>query len=242
MAATFAPILTRIRENSTLIRTHQALIQKVYSRVFWGETRSYRKAYAAILAEMAKGAPGETARGKDPTDEPSAAGPPPSAEPQPARGLVPDSPEQTPRIKEIYRLLVRRLHPDTQTERNPRVMSLWHDVQAAYESHDLERLEMLLTLTDIVSDSSQAQAGLGEIRSLTAHLRNAVQELARNLQDARNDPAWDFDTRKDLSTYAEALDREFQHDLAAQEHTLTETVRILQSWRPLQTAKPNHSR
>ena len=37
-----------------------------------------------------------------------------------------------PRIKEIYRRLVRRLHPDLRANGDATVSSLWHEVQEAY--------------------------------------------------------------------------------------------------------------
>src|SRR5205814_5812795 len=36
------------------------------------------------------------------------------------------------RVKEIYRRLVRRLHPDLRADRDASVSSLWHEVQEAY--------------------------------------------------------------------------------------------------------------
>src|SRR5439155_978861 len=43
-----------------------------------------------------------------------------------------------PRIKEIYRRLVRRLHPDLRADGDASVSSLWHEVQEAYVAGDVE--------------------------------------------------------------------------------------------------------
>ncbi len=45
------------------------------------------------------------------------------------------------RLKMLYRRLVRRLHPDGNSELTLREKELWHEVQAAYQDRDLDRLE-----------------------------------------------------------------------------------------------------
>src|SRR5258708_6972089 len=44
------------------------------------------------------------------------------------RPAEPAKPEQA-RIKEIYRVLVRRLHPDTRADKDADISALWHEVQ-----------------------------------------------------------------------------------------------------------------
>src|SRR5262245_32426344 len=53
-----------------------------------------------------------------------------------------------PRVKEIYRRLVRRLHPDLRADGDATVSSLWHEVQEAYAAGDVARMELLLALSD----------------------------------------------------------------------------------------------
>src|SRR6202020_2367124 len=64
------------------------------------------------------------------------------------------------RIKELYRLLVRRLHPDLRADKDAEVSHFWHDVQEAYEQGNVERLEMLLALTDLQSNAAGEQTSL----------------------------------------------------------------------------------
>src|SRR5437588_12761186 len=54
-----------------------------------------------------------------------------------------------PRVKEIYRRLVRRLHPDLRADGDATVSSLWHEVQEAYAAGDVARMELLLALSDL---------------------------------------------------------------------------------------------
>src|ERR1044071_3978789 len=52
------------------------------------------------------------------------------------RSAVDEEPTESgtidPRVKEIYRRLVRRLHPDLRADGDATVSSLWHEVQEAY--------------------------------------------------------------------------------------------------------------
>src|SRR5436305_14467822 len=54
-----------------------------------------------------------------------------------------------PRVKEIYRRLVRRLHPDLRADGDATVSSLWHEVQEAYAAGDVSRMERFLALRDL---------------------------------------------------------------------------------------------
>ncbi len=65
------------------------------------------------------------------------------------------------RVKELYRRLVRRLHPDLRADGSAAVSALWHEVQEAYAASDVARMEILLALSDIeanrMADQTLAQ-------------------------------------------------------------------------------------
>ena len=93
--------------------------------------------------------------------------------------------EATPvdaRVKELYRRLVRRLHPDLRADGSAAVSALWHEVQEAYAASDVARMEILLALSDIEANRtaeqslSQMHAVLVELERSTA---GAGEKLAR---------------------------------------------------------------
>src|ERR1044071_5484436 len=94
-----------------------------------------------------------------------------------------------PRIKEIYRRLVRRLHPDLRADGDATVSSLWHEVQDAYAAGDVARMELLLALSDL-SDAPGASTTLSHMRSVLRELTRSVRALELNLVEAKRADSW----------------------------------------------------
>lgn len=109
-------------------------------------------------------------------------------------GSVARKKEDVPaRVKELYRVLVRRLHPDTGKSRNdPNVQRLWHDLQNAYAAQDVERLEVLLAMTDLHESGSAIRSTLFHLRKVAKEMENTVRELKARFREARTSPAWAF--------------------------------------------------
>jgi hypothetical protein len=97
-----------------------------------------------------------------------------------------------PRVKELYRLLVRRLHPDLRADGSATVSGLWHEVQEAYAATDIAHLEILLALSDIESDRFSDQTSVGQMRAVLAELERAIFALEDSLRQARDEDAWNF--------------------------------------------------
>lgn len=97
------------------------------------------------------------------------------------------------RVKEIYRILVRRLHPDTGASRqDPHTRRLWDDLQGAYAAGDLERLEVLLAITDLHETGGALRSTVYHLRQVARELGNQLHGLRVRLLQARKTPAWMF--------------------------------------------------
>jgi hypothetical protein len=155
--------------------------------------RTYARMFADFKADV---------MGKDRPQQQPAPAPPPQSPPKP---------EQS-RLKELYRLLVRRLHPDTQSE-NDTASALWHEVQEAYGHGNVERLEMLLALTDVQANTTGEHTSVSQMRSVLAELRRAFNQIQRNLRLAKDDPAWDFSRGSDHSALEKRIARELKAQL-----------------------------
>lgn len=151
------------------------------------------------------------------------------ARPESPPAPEPPKPEQS-RIKELYRLLVRRLHPDTRAESDAQVSALWHEVQEAYSEGNVERLEMLLALTDLQANTTGEHTSLFQMRSVLAELRRSFNALQRNLRAAKQDPAWNFARLKEHSSLQKRMRGDLESNLRWHEGRLQQIEALIASW------------
>jgi hypothetical protein len=116
----------------------------------------------------------------------------------------------TSRLKELYRILVRRLHPDLRAEGEAEVSALWHDVQQAYETGNVERLEMLLAFTDIQDETTGEHTTVGQMLSVLKELRRSFNALMRSLRTAKQDVAWGFSRVTDRAPFARKVGKRLE--------------------------------
>lgn len=134
------------------------------------------------------------------------------------------------RIKEIYRILVRRLHPDLRADGDAQVSAMWHDVQEAYEARDLDRLETLLALTEMAEGGTGRQATFGQMQGALKELKRALRAIQRAIRTAKRNPAWAFTQREDRTSLEKSIRREMEADIAGQRRALALIKRTLDDW------------
>jgi hypothetical protein len=134
------------------------------------------------------------------------------------------------RIKEIYRILVRRLHPDLRADGDATVSAIWHEVQAAYDARNLDRLETLLALTEMESGTNGGQASLSQMRRALAELNRAFRAIQRSLGEAKRNPAWGFSRSPYHGPMEKRLRQEMEERLAQQRWVLADLKRIIDRW------------
>jgi len=153
-----------------------------------------------------------------------------------ARGQVPDRMEEEHvAIREVYRVLVRRLHPDANPDLDRKRKDLWHDVQAAYQERSLDRLEMLKIMSDIYDERVQADGSLWSLKSLASELKSNLRKLQQQTREAKKEPEWDFTaTMKNprrLQALREELALGLQRDRRSMEEAIDESERLIAGWK-----------
>ncbi len=157
-----------------------------------------------------------------------------AASPPPAPPRQTAAHRDADRIKEIYRKVVRQLHPDANGEFAPRERELWHEVQSAYQARDLERLEAVAARVELGGDAAaSARTSVGVLLRITRELGEALQSVRRQLGRAKKQPAWRFPEKMDALAPLEARRRhqieralgESRRDLANASATLEELAR-----------------
>src|SRR4029079_8835206 len=134
-----------------------------------------------------------------------------------------------PRVKEIYRRLVRRLHPDLRADGDATVSSLWHEVQEAYAAGDVARMELLLALSDL-SDAPGAGTTLSQMRSVLGELTRSVRALELSLVEAAREDPWNFARTGPSEDLRARVERQLKHDLALREQRLELLTKTITGW------------
>jgi hypothetical protein len=141
----------------------------------------------------------------------------------------PSASREEARIKEIYRILVRRLHPDLRADGDATVSAIWHEVQEAYEARNLDRLETLLALTAMKSGTN-GQASLSQIRGALADFNRAFRAIQRSLREAKRDPAWGFSRNPNHGQMEMRIRREMEESLSHQRRVLADLKGTIDDW------------
>ncbi len=177
-----------------------------------------RREYDALFKEFKRKMAGPDA---GPKARPSA--PPPR--PQPGSAVNPDA-----RVKELYRQLVRRLHPDTRADGDVTVAEVWHEVQAAYAAGNVERLEALLAFADVREKRFGPQTTLAQIRAVFTDLVRTLHAVRRSIAEAREAPAWNFTRTLDRVALERQTRADLTRDLVRRRAELADITRVLENW------------
>ena len=141
--------------------------------------------------------------------------------------------EETPadaRVKELYRRLVRRLHPDLRRNGSAAVSALWHEVQEAYAASDVPRLEILLAVTDIGLNPMSDGNSLAQMRAVVAELERALSALEKSLEEAEREDAWQFAHTGPPDGLRLRVERELKSQLAQRTARLEILTRTITTW------------
>jgi hypothetical protein len=141
--------------------------------------------------------------------------------------------EETPvdaRVKELYRTLVRRLHPDLRADGSAAVSALWHEVQEAYAASDVPRMEILLALSGIGADPLSADTSVSQMRTVVAELTRALRALEKSLREAEAEDAWDFAHTGPVDGLRARVERELNAELGRRTARLELLRATIASW------------
>lgn len=134
------------------------------------------------------------------------------------------------RVKELYRILVRRLHPDLRDDASAAVSALWHEVQEAYAASDVAHMEILLALIDIESNNMGAQTSIGQMRAILGELERALRALEKSLLEAEDEDAWNFAQSGPNEDLRMRVERQLKSDLSGRTLRLEALTKTIAAW------------
>lgn len=127
------------------------------------------------------------------------------------------------RLKELYRQLARRLHPDARGAGAS--VELWHEFQEAYACGDVERLEILVAVTDLREGVDAGGSSLFHLREAAREFRRGVRALRKRLTEARKSPAWRLWKAKAPATFANEFGKMLQREKSRMQNELAALTR-----------------
>ncbi len=190
------------------------------------DDEAYSTSFEAFKTHMFRSAPAEPER-------------PPNAhrprEEQRIADELDDEPEEEStdpdaRVKELYRTLVRRLHPDLRADGSAAVSALWHEVQEAYAASDVARMEILLAVSDIGADPMSGETSVSQMQTVAAELTRALESLEKSLEEAEREDAWDFARLGATDTLRARVERELKFELATRTARLDLLTQTISGW------------
>ena len=134
------------------------------------------------------------------------------------------------RVKQLYRTLVRRLHPDLRADGTAQVSALWHEVQEAYAANDIAHMEILLALCDIQANELAEGTSLGQMHSVLGELQRSLRALNKMLREAEGEDAWDFARVGPNDGLRLRVERQLKTDLATRTSRLDVFTRTIAEW------------
>jgi hypothetical protein len=155
---------------------------------------------------------------------------PPVNEPAMPSEPEPDAEPVDIRVKQLYRLLVRRLHPDLRADGSAAASALWHEVQDAYAATDIAQLEILLALSDIQANPFRDDMSVSQMRAVVDELNRALFALEDSLRQARNDDAWDFARAGAGDDLRTSVERDLRADLRIRRDRLALLRQTIETW------------
>jgi hypothetical protein len=154
--------------------------------------------------------------------------------------LRPETPKTAGALRDLYRKICRRLHPDTGCEFNEENSRLWHIVQEAYETGDLERLEACQAELDMRVDPMSKSVTCSQILALTGELEDGLRSVKSMLGRARSEPSWNFTVRTDRekNIIASRIGKALDYEINRLKGDLTYWERVFEGWRKAPSGRP----
>jgi len=124
-------------------------------------------------------------------------------------------------------------------------MELWHEVQAAYDSNDLGRLETLAALTEDGNRIGFFRVrSISSLRAILNDFQSRLVSAQKALREAKKNPAWDFLAIQEnpvrLNQLKRRLDRDLRDDTGSLGDEVERLEEIIARWiKPKRTARPS---
>jgi len=131
------------------------------------------------------------------------------------------------RIKDIYRKLCFKLHPDTGCDFNAENSRLWHQIQDAYQKNDLDSLLAIQASLDMKQDPMAGHISCTQILAVINNFKNGLRSVRALVRNARQDSSWGFLAWSDKER--KAAMRQLEQQFIREQHSLKYELEYMES-------------
>ena len=139
----------------------------------------------------------------------------------------PETRNQQARIKDIYRKLCFKLHPDTGCDFNAENSRLWHQIQEAYQKNDLDSLLAIQASLDMKQDPMAGHISCTQILAVINNFKNGLRSVRTLVRNARQDSSWGFLAWSDKER--KAAMRQLEQQFIREQHSLKYELEYMES-------------
>lgn len=136
------------------------------------------------------------------------------------------------RIKTIYRTLARKLHPDYRKEEGEHYENLWFQVQEAYKSCNLEKLEILNSQFNAYEGNFGDEFSIFQIISAKEKYKHQLKDIRTKIKNAKKDIAWGFSKfgKKETQSIQEKIKIQLKNEISEHNQNLLYFNQVLRDW------------
>lgn len=142
------------------------------------------------------------------------------------------------RIKDIYRKLCFKLHPDTGCDFNAENSRLWHQIQKAYQENDLDSLLAIQAAQDMKQDPMASHITCAQILAVINEFKDGLRSIRGLISNAKRESSWAFLSWSDKQRKAAMTKVELQitREMQSLKYEMEHLDRIENDW--ARTVKP----
>ena len=129
--------------------------------------------------------------------------------------------------KELYRTIVRQLHPDHHGHMTEARKNLWHEAQAAYQRNDVAALYNILARCDNGEAGIGGHSPVSLILRLTLQLKQTCRATRSDISRMKRDVAWDYENRSRNPRFVRDVRHDIEQGLKATESDLRQAEELL---------------
>ena len=136
------------------------------------------------------------------------------------------------RIRDIYRKLCFKLHPDTGCDFNAENSRLWHQIQKAYQENDLDSMLAIQASLDMKQDPMASHISCAQILSVIDDFKDGLRSVRDLIRNAKQESSWAFLSWNDKQrrTAVRQIEQQMSRELLSLKYEMEHLERIENQW------------